>query len=126
MEQTSTVELTCVCCPMGCQLVVERQAGKPARYVSGAGCARGVRYAPEEATCPMRVVTTTVLVDGCAEPLSVRTAGPVPRSLMPQVVKAAKGLAAGLSAPIEAGRILCPDICATGVALVATKSVIRQ
>ena len=86
MSYPERLELTCVCCPMGCSLVVERTSADEATYVSGAGCARGKKYAPAEATRPERVVTTTVCVPGAAEPLSVRTVASVPRELMAEVV----------------------------------------
>ena len=117
------LELTCVCCPMGCSLVVERTSADEATYVSGAGCARGKKYAPAEATRPERVVTTTVCVPGAAEPLSVRTVAPVPRELMAEVVAAAKGAAAGMRAPVKIGDVVLADARGTGVDVIATKSV---
>lgn len=117
------LELTCVCCPMGCSLVVERTSADEASYVSGAGCARGKKYAPAEATRPERVVTTTVCVPGAAEPLSVRTVAPVPRELMAEVIAAAKGAAAGMRAPVKIGDVVLADARGTGVDVIATKSV---
>ena len=123
MSYPERLELTCVCCPMGCSLVVERTSADEATYVSGAGCARGKKYAPAEATRPERVVTTTVCVPGAAEPLSVRTVAPVPRELMAEVVAAAKGAAAGMRAPVKIGDVVLADACGTGVDVIATKSV---
>ena len=123
MSYPERLELTCVCCPMGCSLVVERTSADEATYVSGAGCARGKKYAPAEATRPERVVTTTVCVPGAAEPLSVRTVAPVPRELMAEVVAAAKGAAAGMLAPVKIGDVVLADACGTGVDVIATKSV---
>lgn len=123
MSYPERLELTCVCCPVGCSLVVERTSADKATYVSGAGCARGKKYAPAEATRPERVVTTTVCVPGAAEPLSVRTVAPVPRELMAEIVAAAKGAAAGLRAPVEIGDVVLADACGTGVDVIATKSV---
>lgn len=123
MSCPERLELTCVCCPMGCSLVVERTSADEATYVSGAGCARGKKYAPAEATRPERVVTTTVCVPGAAEPLSVRTVAPVPRELMAEVVAAAKGAAAGMCAPVAIGDVVLADACGTGVDAIATKSV---
>lgn len=123
MSYPERLELTCVCCPMGCSLVVERTSADEATYVSGAGCARGKKYAPAEATRPERVVTTTVCVPGAAEPLSVRTVAPVPRELMTEVVAAAKGAAAGMCAPVAIGDVVLADACGTGVDVIATKSV---
>lgn len=123
MSYPERLELTCVCCPMGCSLVVERTSADEATYVSGAGCARGKKYAPAEATWPERVVTTTVCVPGAAEPLSVRTVAPVPRELMAEVVAAAKGAAASMRAPVKIGDVVLADACGTGVDVIATKSV---
>ena len=123
MSYPERLELTCVCCPMGCSLVVERTSADEATYVSGAGCARGKKYAPAEATRPERVVTTTVCVPGAAEPLSVRTVAPVPRELMAEVVAATKGAAAGMRAPVKIGDVVLADACGTGVDVIATKSV---
>ena len=109
MSYPERLELTCVCCPMGCSLVVERTSADEATYVSGAGCARGKKYAPAEATRP--------------EPLSVRTVAPVPRELMAEVVAAAKGAAAGMRAPVAIGDVVLADACGTGVDVIATKSV---
>lgn len=123
MSYPERLELTCVCCPMGCSLVVERTSADEVTYVSGAGCARGKKYAPAEATRPERVVTTTVCVPGAAEPLSVRTVAPVPRELMAEVVAAAKGAAASMRAPVAIGDVVLADACGTGVDVIATKSV---
>lgn len=124
MTYPETLELTCVCCPMGCTLTVERTSSTEARYVSGAGCGRGKKYAPAEAIHPERVVTTTVCVPGSPEPLSVRTAAPVPRELMASVVAEAKAAAAGMHAPIAIGDVVCADACGTGVPVLATKAVV--
>ena len=121
MTYLERLELTCVCCPMGCTLEVERTNETEATYLGGAGCARGKKYAPAEALHPERVVTTTVCVPGCAEPLSVRTSAPVPRELMAQVTAAAKQAAAGLHAPIEIGDVVLTDVCSTGADVLATK-----
>lgn len=123
MSFPERLELTCVCCPVGCSLVVERTSADEANYVSGAGCARGKKYAPVEATRPERIVTTTVCVPGAAEPLSVRTVAPVPRELIAEVVAAAKGAAASMRAPVAIGDVVLADACGTGVDVIATKSV---
>ena len=80
MAYPTRLELTCVCCPMGCSLLVEKASDAEATYLSGAGCARGKKYGVREAIRPERVVTTTVFVAGVAEPLSVRTSAPVPQT----------------------------------------------
>ncbi len=123
MAYPEKLELTCVCCPMGCTLEVERASATEATYLGGAGCARGKKYAPAEATHPERVVTTTVCVPGCAEPLSVRTSAPVPRELMAEVTAAAKHAAAVLAAPVRIGDVVLANVCDTGADVLATKNL---
>lgn len=116
----SVVELTCIRCPMGCQLTVVLGADGSGE-VRGNRCPRGRDYGLAEATMPVRTVAASVWVPGCAEPLSVKTASPVPRELVRQVAAAIAHLK--LTAPIAAGDVVCEDICGTGAAVVATKSL---
>lgn len=55
-------ELTCICCPMGCTITVEKKDEE--FIVSGNGCPRGKKYAVEELTAPTRTVTSSVKVNG--------------------------------------------------------------
>ena len=50
--------LTCIGCPMGCQVSVQMGAGK-ILSVTGNTCPRGDAYAREEVTAPARTVTST-------------------------------------------------------------------
>ena len=58
--------LTCIGCPMGCQLEVTLEKGAFAS-VTGNTCKNGARYAQKEVTDPRRIVTTTVRVEGSRE-----------------------------------------------------------
>lgn len=116
-----SAEVTCVCCPAGCTILLDVAPDGTVLYREGAGCARGRTYAVAEATDPVRTVTTTVFVPGCAEPLSVRTDRPVPKRLVRYIVDQAKQLHIAL--PVHAGDVLCEQICGTDAALVATKSL---
>ena len=58
-----TKKLTCIVCPMGCQLKVELD-GKRVVSVEGYTCKRGLAYAETEFTAPMRTLTTTAPVEG--------------------------------------------------------------
>ena len=117
----SIVEVTCIRCPVGCVVSVEVAADGAAAYKEGATCARGREYAVAEATAPVRSVATTVIVPGCGEPLSVKTAAPIPKTLVSEAVSAMK--AASVTLPVHAGEAVLPDLCGTGIAAVATKSL---
>ena len=50
--------LTCIGCPMGCQITVEFE-GEEVFSVKGNTCAIGDKYARQEVTHPERTVTST-------------------------------------------------------------------
>ena len=54
-----TKNLTCIGCPMGCQLTAEIVDGA-VLSVTGNTCKRGEDYARKECVAPMRTVTGTV------------------------------------------------------------------
>ena len=49
-------KLTCISCPMGCQITVEMD-GNEVVSVTGNTCKRGAVYARKEVTNPTRIVT---------------------------------------------------------------------
>ena len=118
---TEITTFTCICCPLGCQLEVALDEQGGVAEVTGNTCKRGADYAAREATAPERMVTAVLPVEGCLEPVSVKTSAPVPKDLMADVLSACS--AARLAAPVAAGDVVVADVCGTGVAVVATKSV---
>ena len=114
-----TKTLTCIGCPMGCQLTAELQNGAVVS-VSGNTCKRGEDYARKECVAPMRTVTGTVrLIDGRILP--VRTAADVPKENVFDVAAAFN--AVHPAAPLIIGDVVIADVCGTGVDVVVTKSV---
>lgn len=114
------MKLTCIRCPLGCMLQVDFE-GTAIASVSGNQCARGVRYAEEEAVSPSRVVTGFVCVPGVMEPLSVKTDGPVPKDMVFEVARAMQSLE--LRLPIRIGDTVCSSVRGLGIAVVATKDL---
>lgn len=118
-------EYTCILCPRGCELKAEwiiGAQGEKELKVTGNFCPRGVKYATEEETSPMRTVTTSVYVQGGEEKmLSVKTADTVPKGKVAEVLAEASLLRP--SAPVFVGDVLAEDIAGTGVSLVATRRV---
>ena len=51
-------ELTCIVCPIGCQLSVTLENGVVTEVI-GNTCPRGKQYAIDECTNPVRTITTT-------------------------------------------------------------------
>ena len=114
-------ELTCIGCPLGCQLTPVMDGSQVTR-VTGNTCPRGDAYARKECTHPARTVTGTVRVSGGALPVvSVRTAGEVPKERVLDVARALCRVQ--LTAPVAAGDVVIPNVLGTGVDVVATRSV---
>ena len=90
--------IICIVCPKGCRLTVDENT----LAVTGNGCPRGAEYGKNELTHPVRVVTSTVRVEGadiCRCP--VKTAGSVPTEKMFAVMDALDGVC--LHAPVHCG-----------------------
>lgn len=117
---TEVTTLTCICCPLGCQLEVSIDE-EGAVEVTGYTCKRGADYAMREASGPERMVTAVIPAAGCLEPVSVKTAAPVPKLRVADVLEACATVQ--LVAPIEVGSVVIENVCGTGIDVVATKSI---
>ena len=96
------MKLTCIECPMGCEIEVVMYNGK-ITAISGNSCLRGEAYAKDEVTCPKRVITTTVRAEN-GKLVSVKTDAPVKKSDTFKVIKAANSFVAKL--PVKIGQVL--------------------
>ena len=118
MEQKN---LTCIGCPLGCQITVELENGEIIS-VTGNTCKRGDDYARKEVTSPTRIVTSTVKVSGGNAPtVSVKTKSDIPKDKIFDCAKALKEVT--VQAPISIGDIILENVVGTGVDIVATKDV---
>ena len=114
MEQN----LSCINCPLGCALTVVMEAGE-IKSVTGNTCARGDKYARQEVTAPVRMVTTTLPVqNGAAKTVPVKTLQPIPKDLVLQCAQALKNVS--VQAPVVLGDTVAEF---AGVAIVAAKDV---
>lgn len=119
-----TIALTCIGCPLGCSLQVEKEGSEVLR-VTGNTCPRGEAYGRREVTHPTRVVTSTVRVSGGVLPVvSCKTAGEVSKDKIFAVVRALKDIE--VPAPVTIGQVLAEDIAGTGTAVVATRNMPAQ
>jgi len=115
------VKLTCISCPVGCQITV-RMNGDEILEITGNSCPRGEAYARQEVTTPVRTIATSVKVKGGTLPLvSVKTDKPIPKSLIPQLMELVKSLS--VTAPVTIGQVLARDVLGTGANLIATRAV---
>jgi len=114
-------ELTCIRCPLGCIMQVAIE-GDEIKDVKGNTCKRGDDYARKEITNPMRIVTSTVEVDGTDDMmLSVKTEKDIPKGTIMDCMKALKGIKVSL--PVHIGDVIIENVAGTGVSIIATKTI---
>lgn len=124
---TETLQFNCTTCPSECLLTVkvERDANgsvAAVRSVTGNSCLRGDKFAHQELTCPMRVLTTTVAVSGGDETLlPVRTAEAIPLALHAQAMDLIRGEV--VEASIRMGDVVLPNLLNTGIDLIASMDI---
>jgi len=137
-------EITCIVCPMGCRIGVESKNGE--LELNGAGCRRGEQYVHDEVTCPKRVLTSVVTVEGSRQLLPVKTAAPIPKELIFTAMEEIKKIQAqgkikiGIpkeliftameeikkiqaQGKIKIGQVIKENLAGTGVPLVAAKTL---
>lgn len=113
-------ELTCIGCPLGCQLTVQMESGGIS--VSGNTCPRGAKYAKNEITCPKRMVTSTVRITGGEiARLSVKTETEIPKEKMTACMQEIHRVC--VAAPISRGSVIIENCAGSGVNIIATKDV---
>jgi len=113
-------EVVCIVCPSSCRLTVREENGTIT--VEGNGCKRGIEHGISEFTNPMRMLTSTVVVNGGSLPrLPVISTGEVPKAKLGECLKLLYGVT--VSAPIHCGDVIVKDICGTGVDVVASRSM---
>lgn len=113
--------LTCIGCPMGCQLTVTME-GNEVISVEGNTCPRGDIYARKEVTNPTRIVTSTIAItDGDKERISCKTATDIPKEKMFDVMKEINRTV--VMAPKKRGDILIENAAGTGVSVIATRDI---
>lgn len=117
MERT----MTCVTCPVGCEMTVEYK-NKKLISVSGATCKRGEKYAAAEIENPRRTVTSTIPVEGgTVKLLPVKTDNPIPKAKITEAMKIINKQRA--ISPIKVGDIILADFIGKGINLVACRTV---
>ena len=124
-----TLQFNCTTCPSECLLTVKVERSVDGtvvevRSVTGNSCPRGDKFAHQELTCPMRVLTTTVAVSGGDEALlPVRTAEAIPLELHAQAMDLIRDLV--VKAPIRMSDVVLPNLLDTGTDLIASMDIER-
>lgn len=119
-ERPEVDRLTCILCPVGCELEVRR--AERGLDVRGHQCEKGIEFATEEVLHPKRNLATSVPVKGSETKLvSVRLSDRVPREMIFPILREIAGLRP--ETPVRRGQVLIADVLGTGVDVIATRTV---
>lgn len=108
------MKLTCIMCPVGCQLEVEKNNKKVT--VTGNACPRGAIFGEKEVTHPERIVTTVKLTKYGV--LSLKTDKSVPKKLIVRILQEIKQIEVKNKPKI--GDAIINNIMLTGANVVVT------
>lgn len=113
------IELICIVCPKGCHLKVDENNGFK---VTGHSCSRGEVYGKNELMNPIRVVTSTICIEGAEIPrIPVKTNGAIPKQQVFELMNSLNDLK--IKAPVLCGQVIVENILNTGIDLVATRTL---
>ena len=117
------MELTCISCPLGCQISVCIDNGNVAS-MTGNSCIRGERYARQEIMDPRRTVTSTVKTEkSMSHRLPVKTVPEVPKDMIAAVMSEIHKIR--IAPPVHINDVIARNIAGTGSDLVATDNLLR-
>lgn len=117
----NTKELVCTVCPNSCCLAVEMNENGQAESVAGNRCPRGDAFARQEVVCPMRVLTSTVLIrtkDGEQALLPVRSSDSFALSKHQQAMALIRHTS--IKTPVKTGDVVIRNLLNTGVDIIAS------
>ena len=114
--------ITCIVCPQGCNLEVWYNENNEVKEIKGYACKRGLEYGWNESTNPVRMLTTTVRIDGGKLPvIPVRSSKPLPKDLLFECMNIIRKVR--LKAPVSSGEVVVENILNTGVDIVTTRDM---
>jgi len=114
----------CVICPIGCEIDVVHD-GDRIISMEGNKCKKSDEFVKQELIEPMRVLTTTVRIQGARWPIiPVRTDKPVPKRLFPLIMSLLRRIK--LQAPVGMLDLVVKDVAGTGANVIATRTLSHE
>ena len=111
----------CVVCPIGCEIDVVHDGSKIIS-MEGNKCEESEVFVSQELIEPMRVLTTTVRIQGSKWPvIPVRTDKAVPKRSFPSIMRQLRRIK--LQAPVNMLDVVVNDVLRTGANIVATRTM---
>lgn len=114
----------CVVCPVGCEIDVVHD-GSEIISMEGNKCEKSEEFVSQELIEPMRILTTTVRIQGARWPvIPVRTDKSVPKRLFPRIMRQLRRIK--LQAPVNMLDVVARDVLHTGADIIATRTMPRE
>lgn len=114
----------CVICPIGCEVDVVHD-GDRIISMEGNKCKKSEEFVKQELIEPMRVLTTTVRIQGGRWPIvPVRTDKPVPKRLFPLIMSQLRRIE--LQAPVGMLDLVVKDVAGSGANVIATRTMSHE
>jgi len=114
----------CVVCPIGCEIDVVHDGSKIVS-MEGNKCEKSEEFVRQELVEPMRILTTTVRIEGSKWPVvPVRTDKAVPKRLFPRIMRQLRRVR--LQAPVDMLDVVVRDVLHTGANIIATTTMPRE
>ena len=110
-------EIICTVCPIGCHILAEGTK-EEITSIEGYTCNMGKEYGTLEFLHPVRILTSTVKVDGEDRLVPVRSDRPIPKELLMDCMAVIRRTV--VKAPVSTYDIIIPDVCGCGANIVAT------
>lgn len=116
-------ELVCIVCPNGCTLHIEED-GKNIK-VSGQKCRKGLTFAQNEITNPMRTICSTVRTAFESVPvLPVKVSCEIPKDKIFEVMQEINRIT--VHDRIGTGDIIIKNVCGTNADIIATSNILKE
>lgn len=116
-------ELVCIVCPNGCTLHIEED-GKNIK-VSGQKCRKGLTFAQNEMTNPMRTICSTVRTAFESVPvLPVKVSCEIPKDKIFEVMQEINRIT--VHDRIGTGDIIIKNVCGTTADIIATSNILKE
>lgn len=113
-------EYICINCPLSCDVTLTDDNG--VLSVTGHTCKRGEAYAKNEYTDPVRMLTTTVMLNGNHDALLPVISGDmIPKKVLKECIELLYKVK--VSVPIIAGDVVVENILGTGIDILSAKTV---
>lgn len=116
-------ELVCIVCPNGCTLHIEGD-GKDIK-ISGQKCRKGLTFAQNEMTNPMRSICSTVRTAFSETPvLPVKVSCEIPKGKIFEVMRKINRVT--VQERIGTGDIIIKNVCGTNADIIATSNILKE